>query len=86
MNQDFIVSDLESQASAVAKYVQGWDEHRILSWLAERGTVVPVGKFVNGANQYLFTSNLGIRSIFFLTADRFTFIGDNTVWSPKIEF
>jgi hypothetical protein len=78
----FAVVDLVSQANAVAARVRGWSTDQILDWLREHGTVRSDSTIMD-REVYLFSSSAGIDAIFFLNGDRFTFIVDNTTFSPE---
>lgn len=78
----FAVVDLVSQANAVAAHVRGWSTDQILDWLRKYGTVLSDSTTMD-QEVYFFSSCVGIDASFFLNGDRFTFIVDNTTFSPK---
>jgi len=68
MRNQFTLLDLDSQSQAVAAQIRGFTAHQILTWLAQHGTVEqslnPMRRFT-----YLFTSGIGIRTVFQLADD-----------------
>ena len=78
----FVVVDLASQAGAVSRFVRGWSEEQVLTWLSQRGELVGFTDSL-GNKLYSFSSRIGFQVSFFLEGDQFTFIGDNTMWRPR---
>jgi len=68
MTNQFTLLDLDSQSQAVATQIRGFTADRILAWLAQHGTVErcpsPMWR-----DMYLFTSGVGVRTVFRLTDD-----------------
>jgi hypothetical protein len=81
--EEFVVIDLISQSSAVAKYVKGWETSQILEWLGERGELAE--EKTRFGKHYRFTSALGREAIFYLDFDKFTFVVEHTTFTPKVE-
>jgi|GEM_PF-2123087 len=61
----FVLIDLNTQAVAVAKYVQGWRKQQFLSWISQFGEVRKYNPYNN--ENYLFTSVCGLHTTFSIT-------------------
>jgi hypothetical protein len=79
----FVVIDLVSQASAVARHVRGWSTNQILAWLRRQGELESRPSIILGRETYFFRSGSGFTAAFFLDGEEFTFISDNTAFRPK---
>jgi len=74
----FVLIDLETQAEAVAKYVQGWTKQQFLAWISQFGRLeeniwketISVGDILvepNNDVRYFFCSFCGLYSTFEIT-------------------
>jgi hypothetical protein len=78
------VIDLDAQAVAVAKHIQGWEKDSILSWLRRYGELEPAHP--GNPNAYLFRSFSGITTGFVLGENgKLTIVGDHTTRTIAVD-
>ena len=80
----FVLVDLSSQASAVARYIQGWSNDKIIRWLQQFGEVQQAAPpFSQMSDMFGFRSFVGLTTGFRLTTDgKLIILGDHTMYTP----
>jgi hypothetical protein len=77
------VVDLEAQADAVARFVDGWPSDQVLAWLGKFGEVKAIHIHQFDATIYSFRSRCGPCAAFLFAQDgRFVLIMDHTTYQP----
>ncbi|QNN21740.1 PH domain-containing protein [Planctomycetales bacterium ZRK34] len=79
MDNPFPILDLKSQAPAIERKLVGLTTSEKLTWLAQRGTVVPA-ETNRHPDVHIFESRLGFRCVFRIKGDKFVFFGDNATF------
>ena len=79
---DFTLVDLDSQADAVARHVQGWKAEEILEWMRRLGKVTKLANR-NDERLYIFRSGTGIETGFrFTEGDQLVIVRAHTTYQP----
>ena len=83
MGGEFHLVDLESQAAAVQRFLWGTSHDDKIAWLRFQGTVFEIPERQHFPKLYVFESNTGRRSVFFVKDDQFVFVGDHTTYTVE---
>lgn len=73
-----VIVDLFRQREAVAEYTRDMTDGQRIEWIRQRGTLSQLDLPDKYPSSFIFRSNTGIESKFFVRDGQIVFIGDHT--------